>query len=389
MKRDTTTRLAIAVATVIAVVWIARHTYWDNVEVPTLPKGEALTNPFYATQRFAEALGARTTHDRVFTTPPPDAVLVLSVWNWNVSDRRREAIERWVAAGGRLVVDRGLMDGSTQFEKWSGIARKERKIEVATTGVPHLCDRFHEERGNGSPAGADTRLHWLCDFDSQSTLTTAKQASWSLTGDQGAQAMRVTVGRGSVSVINGWPFRERAVFDGDHGWLFVTASEMRRGDEIHFLSEEDHPSLLSLIWLQGKPVVIVALILVAFMLWRDSVRLGPLAAAPARARRSLAEQIRGTGRFTLQLGGGEVLHGACARALEEAAARRVSGYQHLNARERATAIAALTGFDRDGLNATIYHPGLRQAHELRHTIERLETVRRMLIPRIGRRHGHS
>jgi len=44
--------------------WIARHTYWDDLKVPMPPKGEALVNPFYATQRFAGTLGARTSRWR-------------------------------------------------------------------------------------------------------------------------------------------------------------------------------------------------------------------------------------------------------------------------------------------------------------------------------------
>ncbi len=387
--RQRTSRWIVALAAVIVIVWIARNTEWEDVELPALPKGDALTNPFYATQRFAEALGARTTHDRVFTTPPVEAVLVLSQWNWNVSDRRREAIEQWVAAGGRLVVDRSLMDGTSQFEKWSGVARSERKAEPTASGTPHPCDRFREEPAGATTGSATTRLYWLCDFDSLSTLRAAKGASWSLTGDRGVQAMRVNIGRGSVAVINAWPFRDRAVLDGDHGWLFVTTTGMRRGDEIHFLSEEDHLSLLRLIWLEGKPVVLIASLLIVFMLWRDSVRLGPLAVAAMTARRSLAEQIRGTGRFALRHGGGEALQAACARALDEAATRRVSGYQHLNARERATRVAALTGVDRDGLTAALHHPGMRNADELRHTIEFLENARRTLTLRTGPSHGHS
>ena len=42
------------------------------------PKGEALTNPFYAAQRFAEALGARTAWDRVAHDAAGRSVIVLS-----------------------------------------------------------------------------------------------------------------------------------------------------------------------------------------------------------------------------------------------------------------------------------------------------------------------
>jgi len=72
------------------------------------------------------------------------------------------------------------------------------------------------------------------------------------------------------------------------------------------------------IWLFGKPLVVLTLLLIGLLLWRDSVRLGPLAAAPTRARRSLAEQIRGTGQFALRYGGGEALHAASARARRRA-----------------------------------------------------------------------
>ena len=61
----------------------------------------------------------------------------------------------------------------------------------------------------------------MCDLDGTSFLTSHRPAVWSLRDGSGIQAMRVEVGRGSVTVINATPFRERSLFDGDHGWLFV------------------------------------------------------------------------------------------------------------------------------------------------------------------------
>jgi hypothetical protein len=148
---------------------------------------------------------------------------------------------------------------------------------------------------------------------------------------------------------------------------------------VHFLSEGEHPSLLALLWHHAASVVVLALTLVGLGLWRGAVRLGPLAAPPLQGRRSLAEQIRGTGLFALRHGGGESLHAASVRALEESAARRVSGYARLSVGERAAAIARLTGFERDALAKAIYHPGLRHPHELRSTIALVETARRRLI----------
>jgi len=373
-------------ALVALCVWVARNTYWTDVQIPSTPKGEALTNPFYAAQRFVDTLGAKSAWQRVLTIPPSTSIIVLSSWHWNLTDGRRVALERWVESGGRLVVDQGLMGGRAEFEQWSGIVRKPKEKEEGPVGVrmPHPCARFREER-SGIPI--DTSIRWLCDFDANSILTATRTAAWSLTDGDGAQVMRVDVGKGSVTVVNGRPFSERSLFDGDHGWLLVAATGLRRGDDVHFFSEESHPSLLALVWRSGRPIVVLGLVLVGLALWRSSVRLGPLASAPERARRSLAEQIRGTGRFLLRCGDTEALHTACVRALEHAAARHIAGYARLSPRERTASIARLTGVGHDALSEAIHHPGVRRSFELHQTIELLETTRRAVLTHAGSTHG--
>ena len=120
----------------------------------------------------------------------------------------------------------------------------------------------------------------MCGLDSMSSLTSKRKVVWDLRDTSGIQAMRVEVDRGSVTVINATPFRYRSLFEGDHGWLFAAATEMRRGDDVHFVSEDDHPSLLALLWQYGAPVVMLTLTLVALVLWRGGTRFGPLAAVP-------------------------------------------------------------------------------------------------------------
>src|SRR6266487_2505218 len=135
MRRASIILLLVGVPLVLLVFWIASHTYWADTTLPMPPKGEALINPFYAVQRFAEALGARTAWDRVLTVPPADSVIVLSAWHWSLSRGRREALERWVESGGRLVVDRTLVDRENDFERWSGIVREYRERDEARTSA--------------------------------------------------------------------------------------------------------------------------------------------------------------------------------------------------------------------------------------------------------------
>jgi hypothetical protein len=381
--------LLVAIPVVLLFVWVANNTYWADVALPIPLKGEALTNPFYATQRFAEALGSRSSWDRVFTAPPPDSVIVLSSWHWSLSRGRRDALARWVEAGGRLVIDSSVVDGEDDFERWSGIVtdyHEEEKgggidvSDIKTVEPDAVCGTFEEAR-EGSPAeqSGSTPRYRLCDFDTYAFLTTKRPTLWTLRDKNGIQAMRVAVGRGRVTVINGSPFRYRSLFDGDHARLFVAATELRRHDDVHLLSEDDHPSLLALTWQYGGAVVLLTCGFVGLALWRSGVRLGPIAAPLGTARRSLAEQIRGTGQFALRHGGGAALHAASVRALEEAAARRVPGYAGLAPDQRGAALAALTGFDRQALLTAIHHDRARQPGELRSTIALIEAARRVTL----------
>ena len=381
MTRARIISVLVGLSLVSLIAWVANHTSWEDTQVPMPPKGEALTNPFYVVQRFAEALGAHTAWDRVLAPPPTGSVIVLSAWHWNLSSGRREALERWVESGGRLVIDRTLAGGESEFERWSGIVRGHRDLDrTQFAAADHqLCGRFQEEQ-NGIPSSESSEtLYLICELDGGSFLTTRKSPVWALRDASGIQALRVEVGRGSVTVINATPFRERSLFEGDHGWLFVAATEMRRGDEVHFMSEDAHASLLALLWQHGAPVVVLTLALVALVLWRGGVRFGPLAAAPVAARRSLVEQIRGTGQFALRQGSGDSLHTASVRALDEAAQRRVPVYASLTASERAAALARLTGFDRDALARAVRHGRVRRAHDLRGTIALVETARRRTL----------
>jgi hypothetical protein len=191
------------------------------------------------------------------------------------------------------------------------------------------------------------------------------------------------VGRGSVTVINAMPFRVRTLFDGDHAWLLVNATQMKRGDEIHFLSEDEHPGLLTLAWLRGRPVVLLGGLVIALLLWRGAVRFGPLVAGTVLARRSLAEQIRGTGQFVLRGGSGAALHTAMVRALEETVRRRVKGYGDLKGDARISALASVIG-DRaraEALAAAMYDADVGTSHGsvLRRTLARIEAARRHVI----------
>jgi hypothetical protein len=194
-------------------------------------------------------------------------------------------------------------------------------------------------------------------------------------------AARVSVGQGTVTVLNGVPFVGRELFEGKHGEVLAAATGLRAGDHFVFMSEADVASLPELIWRHGAPVVAVLVLWIALALWRGATRFGPLVAPSERARRSLAEQVLGTGRFAVRVGGGAALVGAARRALHEAASRRIVGYERLAVAAQAEAVAGLAHVDGAALAAALEVEQSARPLELRAKLALLETARRELVSR--------
>ena len=395
MNRDRI-MIAIALAGLGFLIWgIAANTYWGDSQVPLPLQGEAATNPFYSRQRLVEALGAQADkRDVLGDLPSSDAVMVLASWHWDVIESRRERLEHWVESGGRLVVDSTLVDTNGALEDWSGIAiqhqppadEDEESGEAEEPEVPEALEQLLGSKLGPcttlevQPAAEDRASYRVCNLARRQWLETERPTEWLLQAEDGRlQAIRVSVGRGSVTLLNATPFANRDFLEADHALLFVALTQLRRGDEVIFLSEEERPTLLSLMWNHGAPAIVVALLLLAAALWRGGVRFGPLTARPEMARRSIAEQIRGTGQFTLRFGGGRALHAAMIRALEETAQRHIPGYASLPESERVAAIARCAGVDAGPLAEIITYTGSRRAGELRNSVTTLEYTRRRLL----------
>jgi hypothetical protein len=227
----------------------------------------------------------------------------------------------------------------------------------------------------------------LCAFDRASWIEATDpsrtgQWLWSLEDEYGSvQGVRVHVGQGTVTLVNAVPFVYRELFEGDHGEVLAAAASLRAGDHVVFMSEADVASLPELVWQHGAPVVAVLLLFIALALWRGAMRFGPLVAASERARRSLAEQILGTGRFAMRVGNGAALVAAARRALHEAAARRIVGYERLSVAAQAEAVAGLARVDDRELAAALGSEQSTRPLELRAKLALLEAARRELVSR--------
>jgi hypothetical protein len=397
-------KIVALIAVVGVLMLIVSQMEFVEVKVPAPLKGEARKNPFYAAIKFIDELGADASWERIFVAEPDQSVIVLSSWNWTLSGARRDRLRKWVEAGGRLVVDSSLSGDLEEFETWTGIGEQEADEEAVEAkeesdlakgkDQPTATESAVQRALNLKPCTSLTedggsRRFDVCDVGFPRSLTLSRKAEWVLRDGEYIHAARVRVGKGRVTVLNADPFGYRDFLLGDHARLIVAATELQVGDDVAFLTEQDHASIVELTWRFGAPAVLLLALVVALGLWRSAARFGPLIAPPETARRSLAEQIRGTGKFALRFGGGRSLHAAAARALRDAALKRQASYDRLSSEQRIAALVKLSDVPAEELGPALHFTGARSAHELRNAIAVLETARRRILQKNGRsNHGN-
>jgi len=204
-------------------------------------------------------------------------------------------------------------------------------------------------------------------------------ASWQLQGPFGAEAVRVPLGRGSVTVLahmglmfNGTVLRKGS----DHALLLATALQARPGAVVWLVAEESREPILRWVWQQGWIAVLLALAALATWVWRSGVRFGPVGVVPPPERRSMVEQVTGTGTF-LRHNGPAALHAAQVRALRDMARRRLPGFDRLGRADAAAAIAKATGLRASELQQAL-QPLASGAPLATVNLELLELARRRL-----------
>ncbi len=156
-----------------------------------------------------------------------------------------------------------------------------------------------------------------------------------------------------------------------------------------FLSERRHPSLIVLAWRHGSPVIVLAGLALLLALWRNGTRMGPVIPAALPLRRSLVEQIRGTGQFAYRYGGGAALHAAIVRAARTAAMRNIPGFSGMSSTEQAAVMAQAGSVSVDVMKAALQTWQVQQSRSLLSTLALLETVRRRILSLNARQtHGN-
>jgi hypothetical protein len=374
-------QLLVAVALTAAAVWIAMHTYWDYVMVDNPPQGEAVRNHYYTFEKLAQRFVIRTRQvPTLRTLPAADGVLLVD--DLRGAQLHIDALEEWVAGGGRLLLSRNALLSNPKLRAWSGIGMTSPKSNddddqpaPRATGPDGDCAPY-SERLAGRESGKSLRA---CLGPMRVAFSSIHTPAWSLSNGYGFQMLRIAIGKGSIAVIVcECLMGNKSLLRGDHARIVFDSIPLRAGDHLDIFNPVSAESLPALLWRLAAAAIVCGLAAIGLTIWRNLPRFGRIAASPPPLRRSLAEQIRARARFAWRTRRLASLRRVESQALTQSAHRRLAFYERMDAAQRIDALAALTRLDAGALRDALSENLDGGAESQRAAIVLLEKARRYL-----------
>jgi hypothetical protein len=376
-------QLLVAAVLTAAAVWIAMHTYWDYAMVDNPPQGEALRNRYYTFEKLVQRFAIHTSLvPTLRILPAVDGVLLVD--DLRGAPLHVDALEEWVAGGGRLLMSPGALLSNAKLRAWSGIGRASPGpgdgdgapgAPRRATGPDADC-ALYSERLAGRETGKSLRA---CLGSMRVAFSSTHTPAWSLSNGYGFQMLRVNIGQGSVAVIAcECLMGNKSLLRGDHARVVFDSIPLRLGDHVDILNPTSAESLPALLWRLAAAAIVCGLAAVGLTIWRNLPRFGRIAVPPPPLRRSLAEQIRATARFAWRTRRLASLRRAERQALTQLACRRLAFYERMDAGQRIGALAARTGLDSGVLRDALSENPDGGAESQRAAIVLFEKVRRQL-----------
>ena len=303
--------------------------HWEEVEKTTGYKGKARVNPFLAAERLLNELGHHARGAKSLgQMPSHDAVIFIS-GEGGLTEGRAKQLLRWAFSGGHLIYclsgTRPYNDFETQFGSYiSALLLEEEKDPVlgqlgvgVQKRIPEdaakdVLEKFHgeeekekkdKEESKWLKSEEDVTWHGktyhldLGGFQSMVLKRKLRPGEFSAGSKNESLALHLQHGMGSVTLLaHARPFRNRWIGEDDHArWLAALVGE-HGSREVLFVSTSTG-GFFGLLWQHGWMAVVTLGLCVAFWLWQQTPRFGPLADVELDSTRHFASHIGALGEF--------------------------------------------------------------------------------------------
>jgi len=445
MKGPAILRTLLVLLALLVVGWVVHKTRWVDVEVEDEAHGKAATDPYYSLRHVLQGAGATLeVRNSLEPLPPAGATLFLESDQWNIFPEREARLKAWVEAGGHLVLLSPHAFGDDDGLRWVPLTsidprrpalkktpaasaadddedddderkddRKNAKSDDKPRQTPQqteqqrrraeklarrlgvriperACTVFTETGATTQPAFEPGRHFRACAPAGVLRTLNHVEPTWMLAGTPGTLAMRVPVGRGDVTGVT--PLLElenHDLLDGDNALIAAAVLQAKPGRAVWIVEDESREPLLGWLWHEARTPFLLALAAVALSLWRLMTRFGPREAVPPQARRSMGEQVRGTGQFIADTDA-RALHAATRKAFEDAARPRVEAWAERDDADRiaalAQSLAPAAALDAAALLAALHVGGGATKPQILAATAVLEQARRAILRASAARH---
>lgn len=354
-KNKLLTRILLILAAILigVLIWVVDIRF-KEVDVFVGEDLAARQNPYLAAQLFIEKTNqdyfsdtGTTSHDDmaesqrglalVDNLPSVMDTIIITSARHSMSERRTEVLRQWVNEGGNLVVvgkmlyneqtqssndsllnsyDIQVFEASIAPEDNENTDEESTEVEVTADELSELSftpESFGEslkkavEKGSidcdASPLlspiyTTKEYANAKANIDSDNILTYPDRDQldlWSSDG-YGLQLAKLAVGKGKLTVLtdmNLWTNSKLACFDN----AYLLRRLIRPGKKTWLLFHEDMPSLMTLLWQKNHTLVVSTLTLLAFWIWSQTLRFGPLTIVVNTVRRNFIEHIEASARY--------------------------------------------------------------------------------------------
>lgn len=337
----------------------------EEVEIPSGYKGRARTDPFLAAQlllrEFDHAADKKNTLPKL-PEPPDYSVLVVS-GEAGISALRAQQLLDWCARGGHLVYplagcrpynDWGFIDvgaglgytgnadrldpllelikvkrsyGSSKKDTES--ADKKKKAPASPLEKKPASETERVKSAEDVPTRRDSIL-WgdkslhieMPQFVTLHYENKTRRGDYLAGTAEDASVISLVHGQGRVTVLNhARPLRNRYLDSAQHADFLLALADPEQLREVTFVVDLEGGGFLSLLWEKAwRPLVGLALLL-AFWLWRNLPRFGPIRTAELHSTKHFVDHIWALGQFFHRLRRDDVLLNAAADAVRARATR--------------------------------------------------------------------
>ena len=367
-------------------------------------RGAALSDTYYGLKNVSASLGVPLTVVPQLD-PPPDThiTLVLDTPFWDLFPNKVQALKAWVERGGHLVVlHEG--EGEKQYKEWlpqekelehpedevseeeaseDAVAKVVEEVRAKTLRNKRDCQSA-QESGPQAPWLGQVIEMSLCNAGHSRTLQPGGQrVLWQLEQGGVIVALRVQQGHGSVTRVNSYvgPFHTPRLVQPEQVRALAGVLQWQNGRPVWLVSgEAPSENLVQWLWHRLSAGLIFLTLALALWTWRRGMRFGPLMALPPAARRSMAEQIRGSAAFLLRHRS-PALHGAALKALEDQVQSSLPASRRMDAAARWALVAERAHVDAAALQRAVQLPPQASPSEQASALLLLESVRRRLQQR--------